>query len=250
MNLPFKEINNLRTLAIFIICIVILIAVPVYWFFFVPPAMELQEINQGPFTATGYMAPGGYFNLELDLGKESIQGYHTGELNIVPNTTISQNGTIWQPEELRVDQWPGSKEKIKYASNNPLNKEMFLNIKINIPQQANLKGQTIPLNIKYYVNYPIQTGVTEVLGGTATNFEVKSDVIEKTVPIKLENKIITQKDMDIVTMNESWKKILSALIWLFDLIILIFFFTDFKIIETIKSKFKSFFARLYQKIKF
>ena len=156
--------------------------------------MELQEINQGSYTATGYLSPGGYLNLEIDLKDESIQGYHNGLVNILPNTTITQNGAIWPPEDSRIDQWPGSKEEIKYSSNGPLNKEMYLKIKINIPNQTNLKGQTIPINIRYDFNYPYQTEVTEVLGGTATNFETRTGVFQKTISLKLNNEVIRERD--------------------------------------------------------
>ncbi len=249
MNLPFKEINNIKTLAAFILCIGILIAIPVYWFLLVPPAMELQEINQGSYTATGYLSPGGYLNLEIDLKDESIQGYHNGLVNILPNTTITQNGAIWPPEDSRIDQWPGSKEEIKYSSNGPLNKEMYLKIKINIPNQTNLKGQTIPINIRYDFNYPYQTEVTEVLGGTATNFETRTGVFQKTISLKLNNEVITPDDLAVINMNESWKKILSGIIWIIDLLILIFVFTNFEVVEKIKTKFKDFSINVLKKFK-
>ncbi|MCE5214471.1 MAG: hypothetical protein LLF83_07120 [Methanobacterium sp.] len=249
MNLPFKEINNVKTLAVFILCIGILIVIPVYWFFLVPPAMELQEIHQDSYTATGYLAPGGYLNLEIDLGEESIQGYHNGAVNVLPNTTITQNGTIWPPQDLRVDQWPGSKEEIKYSSNGPLNKEMYLNIKVDIPNQTSLKGQTIPLNIRYDFNYPFQTGLTEVLGGTATNFETRTEVFQKTIQLKLNNEVMTQKDLEVISMNETWKKVLSVIIWIIDLLFLIFVFTDFEMVDKIKDKFKRFSVKILKSLK-
>lgn len=251
MNLPFKEISDVRLLIVFLLCIGFLIAVPVYWFFFVPPAVELQEISQDPFYASGYFAPGGYFNLELDLGRESIQGFHNGALNIIPNMTNSRNGTIWQPIELRIDQWPGSKEAIKYDSNSPLNKKMVLKInRIDIPEQTELKGQTIPLYIKYHVNYPVQTLSTEVLGGTATNFGFKTEYIERTIYIKLDNRIITQRDLEAINMNESWKKVLSLVLWVVDFLFILFFYTDFKVIDDIKTKFTSTLGKLSKRIKF
>lgn len=36
-------------------------------------------------------------------------------------------------------------------------------------------------------------------------------------------------------MNESWKKVVSAIIWLVSFFILLFFYTNFKMIESIKK---------------
>lgn len=238
MILDYLKIDDNRSKIIFLLCMVILIVIPVYWFFFVPPAMDLQEINQGTFNASGYFAPGGYFSLEIDLDKESIQGYHNGMLSIIPNITGARNGTIWQPMEFRVDQWPGSKEEIKYSSNMPLNTRMVLNIKkVDIPSQSELKGQTIPLYIKYQVNYPVQTINTEVLGGTVTNPGIKTETVERTIHIPLDNKMITPRDLEAINMNESWKKAFSLVIWIIDLIFILFIYTKFEVIDNIKASF-------------
>lgn len=236
MKVKYLKIKDIKSLIIFILCVGILIGIPVYWFVLVPPALEPQEINQSSYSATGYFAPGGYFKLGIDLDKESIQGLHNGELSILPHIINQQNESLWQPMYLRVDQWPGSKSEIKYSSNDPINQGMVLTInKINIPSITELKGTTVPITIKYFINYPVQTGLTEVLGGTINNFDVKTEVIEKNISVKLDNQIITQKDRDIIVTNEPWKKIVSMVIWVIDLLILLLAFTDFKVIENFKA---------------
>jgi len=67
------NINNLPSLAVLIIYLAILIVIPVYWFFIVPSALELQEIYQDSFNASGYFAPGAYFNLTIDMDAESTK---------------------------------------------------------------------------------------------------------------------------------------------------------------------------------
>ena len=240
MKFKFIKIANVRSLIIFILCVGLLIGIPFYWFFLVPPALELQEINQSSYSASGYFAPGGYFYLKMSLGKQSIQGYNNGELNIIPNITTSQNVSLWNPIDIRVDQWPGSKSEIKYSSNSPINSNMYLIVeKIDIPNKTELKGQTVPINIKYSVNYPVQTDQTDILGGTITNFNVQTDTFEKNITLKLNNQVITPQDLEVINMNESWKKTLSLIIWIIDFLILIFLFMDLKIINDIKTKFRN-----------
>ncbi len=250
MNIKYLKIKDIRSLIIFLLCIGILIGIPVYWFVLVPPALELQEINQSSYSASGYFAPGGYFNLEINLDKESIQGLHNGQLNIVPNITNSQNVSLWEPIEMRVDQWPGSKSEIKYSSSDPINQKMILIInKIDIPNGTELKGKTVPITVKYYVNYPVQTGLTEVLGGTITNFDVKTEVIQKTISVKLTNQVITQKDLDVIVMNESWKKIISLVIWIFDLLFLLLVFAEFEVIKNFKTNSLNLLKRFFKRIR-
>ena len=250
MKFKFFKIADFRSLIIFILCIGLLIGIPFYWFLLVPPALELEEINQSSYSASGYFAPGGYFNLKIDLGKQSIQGYNNGELKIFPNVTDSQNISLWILSDTGVDHWPGSKSEIKYSSNSPINKEMFVIVdKIEIPNNTELKGQTVPINIRYYANYPVQTDQTEILGGTITKFNVNTATFEKNITIKLDNRVISPHDLEVINMNESWKKILSLIIWIVALFILIFFFTDFKIIKDIKTKFKEFIIFLSEKIR-
>lgn len=215
----------------------LLIGIPVYWFLLVPPALELQEINQTSYTASGYFAPGGYFNMKINLGKESILGYHNGALNIVPNITNPQNVSLWQPTEKRVDQWPGSKSEIKYSSNEPINQPMILIIdKIEIPNSTELRGKDVPVTIKYSMNYPVQTGLTEVLGGTITNFGLNTEIFEKNITVKLKNQVITPRDLEVISMNETWKKILSLIIWIFTLLFIILAYTKFEFINNFKTK--------------
>ncbi len=250
MKVKYLKIEDIKSLIIFILCVGILISIPVYWFILVPPALELKEIDQNSFTATGYFAPGGYFNVELDLGKDSIQGLHNGALFIAPNITNSQNESLWQPTDMRVDQWPGTKQEIKYSSNDPINKRMVLTIdRINIPNNTELKGKTVPITIEYSVNYPAQMGLTEVLGGTITNFDIKTEVIEKNISVTLGNQVITQRDMDIIAMNESWKKIASLVIWIVTLLILLLMFTTFKFVENFKKNTLNLFKKVVSLIK-
>lgn len=242
----YLKIDDLRSLIIFIICMVILIGIPVYWFALVPAPLQMQEINQSSYTATGYFAPGGYFTLKMDLGQESIHGYHNGVVNVAPNITDSQNVSLWEPaEDIRVDEWPGSKTEIKYSSNDPLNKEMFLTIdKIDIPNSTELKGKTVPVTVKYTVNYPIQNGMTEILGGSITNFDLNTEIYEKNITLKLDNHVVTQRDLEVISMNESWKKQLSLAIWIIDLLIIIFVFSKLIVVE----KFRRNVSRLTSKI--
>ena len=250
MDIKYLKIKDTRSLIIFLLCIGLLIGIPLYWFFLVPPALELQEINQSSYSVAGYLAPGGYFNLEINLGKESIQGYHNGELKIVPNITDAQNVSLWNPIEMRVDQWPGSKNEIKYSSNSPINKDMVLIIdKIDIPNNTALKGQTVPLTVKYSMNYPIQTGVTEILGGSITNFNMKTENFEKNISIKLNNQVITPKELEAINMNESWKKTLSLVIWIIDLLFFILFCTEFKVIENFKTNTLNLLKNLINRLK-
>lgn len=250
MKVKQLKIEDTRSLIAFIICVGILIGIPVYWFVLVPPALEIQEIHQGPFTATGYFAPGGYFNVELNLGKDSIQGLHNGALFITPHINNSQNVSLWQPTDTRVDQWPGTKSEIKYSSSDPINKRMFLTIdQINIPNSTELKDKTVPITIRYSVNYPVQIGLTEVLGGTITNFNVKTEVIERNMSVKLSNKIITSKDKDIIVANELWKKILSLVVWIISLLVILLLFTTFKFVENFKRNVRDLFKRIVNTIK-
>jgi hypothetical protein len=246
MKVKYLKIEDIKSLIIFIICVGILVNIPVYWFVLVPPALELQEFKQDSATVTGYLAPGGYFSVELDLGKDSIQGLHNGALFIAPHITNSQNMSLWQPIDTRVDEWPGTKSEIKYSSNDPINKRMVLNIdRINIPNSTELKGKTVPITIDYSVNYPVQMGLTEVLGGTITNFDVKTELIEKNISVALKNQVITQRDMDIVAMNEPWKKIVSLVIWIITLIIVLLVFTTFKFVENFKKNSLNLFKKIF-----
>jgi len=52
------------------------------------------------------------------------------------------------------------------------------------------------------------------MGGTITNFDVKTELIENNISVALKNQVITQRDMDIVAMNEPWKKIVYLVIWI------------------------------------
>lgn len=249
-NIKYLKVKDIKSLIIFLFCIGLLIGIPFYWFFLVPPAPELQEINQSSYSVSGYLAPGGYFNLQINLGEQSIQGYHNGELNLIFNITNTQNVSLWNPTDTRVDQWPGSKSEIKYSSNSPINKNMVLIIdKINIPNETGLKGQTVPLNIKYSVNYPAQTDQTEILGGTITNFDMKTDYIEKNISIKLNNQMITQKQLDAINMNESWKKTLSLVIWIIDLLFFMFFCTEIKVIENFKTNSRNLIKKVIDRFK-
>ncbi|MEN6593288.1 MAG: hypothetical protein ABFC12_08640 [Methanobacterium sp.] len=135
----------------------------------------------------------------IRLGKDSIQGLHNDALFIAPHITNSPNMSLWQPTDTRVDEWPG-KSEIKYSSNDPINERMVLNIdRINIPNSTELKGKTVPITIEYTVNYPVQMGLTEVLGGgTITNFDVKIELIERNISVTLKNQVITQRNMDIM----------------------------------------------------
>jgi hypothetical protein len=250
MKVKHLKIDDARSLIAFILCVGILVGIPVYWFVLVPPALEIQEIHQGPFTATGYFAPGGYFNVQLNLDKDSIQGLHNGALFIAPHITNSQNVSLWQPTDTRVDQWPGTKSEIKYSSSDPINKRMFLTIdRINIPNSTELKGKTVPITIQYSVNYPVQIGLTEVLGGTITNFDVKTEVIERNLTIKLGNKVITSRDKEIIVANELWKKIVSLVVWIISLLIILLVFTTFKFVENFKRKCQDLFKRIVSVIR-
>lgn len=252
MKTNFKFNKDLRSIVVLILCLTLLVGIPIYWFFLVPPTLELQEIHQDSFTASGYFAPGGYFNITMDTGKESIQKLHNGKLNIIPNLTSTQKakGITWNPMLFGIDQWPGSKEEIKYASNSPVNGEIILNVKrVDIPNQTELKGETIPLTIKYTVNYPYQTLSTELFGGTATKFDVKSETIFKTVNIKLGDKVISKSELDAISMNESWKKVVSAIIWAVAFFILLFFYSNFKVIESIKNESRKLGDSFFTKIK-
>jgi hypothetical protein len=235
-NWKFLKIKDTWHLIIFILCMVLLIGIPVYWFLLVPPALELQDVNQSSYTASGYFAPGGYFSLNINLGKDSILGYHNGALNIIPNITNPQNQSLWQPTDERVDQWPGSKTEIKYSSSEPINQPMILQIdKVEIPNSTELKGKTVPITIKYSANYPVQTGLTEVFGGSITNFEVNTEYFEKNITVKLENQVITPRDLEVIGMNEIWKKVLSLIIWIFDLLFILLVFTKFEFITNFKT---------------
>ena len=250
LDLKYLKIKDVRSLVIFLLCMGILIGIPLYWFVLVPPALELQEINQSTYTESGYLAPGGYFKLELNLGKESIRGYHNGVLNIVPNITNAQNESLWQPVDERVDQWPGSKTEIKYSSSDPINKKIILTIdKINIPNSTELKGKTVPVTIKYYANYPVQTDLTEIIGGTITNFGVNTEVFEKNITIKLGNQVITQRDLEVIEMNELWKKILSLVIWIIDLLAILLVFTTFQFITNFKANVRNSLDKIIKRIR-
>ena len=123
--------------------------------------------------------------------------------------------------------------------------------RINIPNSTELKGKTVPITIDYSVNYPVQMGLTEVLGGTITNFDVKTELIEKNISVALKNQVITQRDMDIVAMNEPWKKIVSLVIWIITLIIVLLVFTTFKFVENFKKNSLNLFKKvvgLFKKI--
>lgn len=244
------NIEDTKSLIAFLLCVGILVSIPVYWFVLVPPALELQEINQRSYKATGYFAPGGYFKLEMNLDKESIKGLHNGQLNIIPHTINTQNESRWDPTEMRVDQWPGSKSEIKYSSQDPVNQMMILTIsKIDIPQRADLKGKIVPITIKYFVNYPVQTGLTEIIGGTITNFEVNTDVIEKNITIRLNDQVITQKELDTIEMNENWKKVTSLVVWIIDFLILLLVFTEFKVIKNFKTNSLNWLKRVVNRIR-
>jgi len=252
MKTNFKFNKDLRSIVVLILCLALLVGIPFYWFFLVPPTLELQEIHQDSFTASGYFAPGGYFNISMGMGKESIQKLHNGELNIIPNLTSTQKakGITWNPMLFRIDQWSGSKEEIKYDPNSPVNGEIILNVKrVDIPNQTELKGGTIPLTIKYNVNYPYQTLSTELFGGTATKFDVKTETIVKTVNIKLGNKVISKSELEAISMNENWKKIISALMWVTSFFILLLFYTNFKTIESIKKESRKHGENIFKRIK-
>jgi len=110
------------------------------WADFIPEALEDGEIAAG-------------------MGTPSLATAATQQ-------THSQNMSLWQPTDTRVDEWPGTKSEIKYSSNDPINKRTVLNInRINIPNSTKLKGKTVPITIEYTVNYPVQMGLTEVLWG-------------------------------------------------------------------------------------
>ena len=233
----YLKIDDLRSLMIFIICMGILIGIPIYWSVFVPPALESQKIDQSPYTITGYFAPGGYFKLDINLAKESIQGYHNGALKVMPNITNSQNESLWEPLEMRVDEWPGSKTEIKYSTNDPINQNMYLSIeKIDIPNSTELKGKTVPITVKYSANYPVQTELTEIIGGTITKFGVKTEIFERNITVKLDNKVITSRDLEAINMNELWKKELSIVIWIIDFLIILLGFTKLIVVEKFNRK--------------
>ncbi|HTX61276.1 MAG TPA: hypothetical protein VMC48_03130 [Methanobacterium sp.] len=250
LNNKYLKIDDIRSLIIFIICMGILIGIPVYWFVFVPSPLESKEINQSSYTATGYFAPGGYFKLEMNLGKESILGYHNGLLNVAPNITTSQNESLWQPVEMRVDEWPGSKTEIKYSSNNPINQEMILTVdRIDIPNSTELKGKTVPITVKYTANYPSQNEITEILGGTITNFDLNTEVFEQNITVKLDNRVITSRDLEVIGMNESWKKELSLIIWIIDFLIILLVFTKLIVVEKFNSKVRHLVKRILERLK-
>lgn len=248
--LKMEKMDDIKSLIIFIICVGILIGIPVYWFALVPPALEVQEISQNPYTATGYPSPGGFVKLEVDLGKDSIQGLHNGQLNFIPLLINSQNKSLWDPTEFMVDQWPGSKSEIKYSSGDPVNKRMVLVLdRVDIPKNSELKGQKVPINIRYYVNYPTQTSLTEVIGGSVTNFEVNSELIEKNITLQLDNQVITQEEVDAIAMNEPWKKITSLILWIIDLLVIVFVFLEVSAVENFKDKSRSSFNYVVEKIR-
>lgn len=250
LNTKHLKIKDTRSLIIFIICMALLIGIPIYWFLLVPPALEVEEINQSTYSASGYFAPGGYFTIKINLGKESILGYHNGALNIIPNITSTENVSLWQPTDERVDQWPGSKSEIKYSSSDPINQPMILTInKVEIPNSTELKGKTVPVTIKYSVNYPVQTDLTEVLGGTITNFEVNTDYFEKNITMKLDNQVITQRDLEVIGMNEPWKKILSLVIWIFDLLFILLIFSKFEFIDNFKINIRNLFKKIVTRVR-
>ena len=58
----------------------------------------------------------------------SLQKLHNGQLNIIPNLTSEQRaeGINWEPMLISIDQWPGSKDEIKYVSNSPLDGKIVL----------------------------------------------------------------------------------------------------------------------------
>lgn len=248
--LKTERLKDIKSLIIFVLCVGILVGIPVYWFTLVPPELELQKMSQDSYTVTGYPSPGGFVNLEVDLGKDSIQGLHNGELNFLPLIVDSQNRSLWNPTEIGVDQWPGSKTEIKYSSNDPVNKRMILVLdKIEIPNNSELKGKTVPINIRYTVNYPVQTHLTEILGGSVTNFEVNSEIIEKNITLTLNNQVLTQKDLDAITINEPWKKIVSLVVWLMDLLVIIMVFLELVVVENFKKKSRNFFKSVMDKIR-
>ncbi len=67
------------------------------------------------------------------------------------------------------------------------------------------------------------------------NFDVETEIIEKNISIKLDNHVITQRDLEIIVINEPWKKIVSLVILAIDLFVLLLFFTEFKVIENFKT---------------
>ena len=250
MKIKYLNIEDRRSLIAFILCLGIIIGIPVYWFVLLPQALEVQEIHQGPFTATGYFAPGGYFNVELNLGKASIQDLHKGALFVIPRITNSQNISLWQPTDEKVDQWPGSKSEIKYSTSDPINKRMILTIdQINISNNTELKGKSVPITIQYTVNYPVQIGLTEILGGTITNFDVRTEVIERNLTVELSNTVITSKDRDTIVANQLWKKIASLVVWISTLLIILLAFTNFKFVVNFKRNIRILFKRIVSMIK-
>lgn len=250
MKIKYLNIEDRWSLIAFIICLGIIISLPIYWFVLLPPALDVEEIHQGPFIVTGYFAPGGYFSVELNLGKDSIQGLHNGALFVIPRITNSQNISLWQPTDEKVDQWPGSKSEIKYSNNDPINKRMILTIdQINISNNTELKGKSVPITIQYTVNYPVQIGLTEILGGSITNFDVRTEVIERNLTVELSNTVITSKDRDTIVANELWKKIASLILWISTLLIILLAFTNFKFVVNFKRSIHILFMKIVSMIK-
>lgn len=250
MKFKYLKVDDIRSLIIFILCVGILVFIPVYWFVFVPPAPQLQEIHQNSNNISGYFAPGGYINLEMDLGKDSIAGLHNGELNIIPHIINSQNESLWKPTDMRVDQWPGSKSQIKYSSGDHVNQRMILILdNFDIPNSTELKGKTVPITVKYTVNHPALGSSTELLGGTVDNFDVNTDIIEKNISITLNNQVLTQKDRDAVSMNEGWKKVTSAVVWIIVLLIIILMFLKIGVVENFEKKTATIFNKVVEWVK-
>ena len=108
---------------------------------------------------------------------------------------------------------------------------MILTIdQINISNNTELKGKSVPITIQYTVNYPVQIGLTEILGGTITNFDVRTEVIERNLTVELSNTVITSKDRDTIVANQLWKKIASLVVWISTLLIILLAFTNFKLL--------------------
>lgn len=251
MKANFNFPKDPQSLIITAVCLMILVAIPVYWLFFVPPALELQEIRGDGYTASGYFSPGGYFNLTITLENQSIQGFNYGQLIIIPNLTSDQKARgVWQPTSMSIEEWPGSKSEINYNTNDKLNKNIIVYVtRVDIPNQTELSGETVPIVIKYDVDYPYQTYSTEILGGTVSNFREQTGTVEKTVTVELGSKIITKSDLNAIIMNESWKKAASSIIWIFDLLFLLSFYTDFRAVKMVSQKFVKYWERFMQRIR-
>ncbi len=127
---------------------------------------------------------------------------------------------------------------------------MILTIdQINISNNTELKGKSVPITIQYTVNYPVQIGLTEILGGTITNFDVRTEVIERNLTVELSNTVITSKDRDTIVANQLWKKIASLVVWISTLLIILLAFTNFKFVVNFKRNIRILFKRIVSMIK-